>query len=438
MTARLLSACLPVATAALLLGLVSPVPTSVAESASAHAESATAEADLDLRDFADLVTDPGRRQLYLSQGGSRPVVVVDPDGRMTGTLPDSAGATGMALSSDASTLYLALNRQGRIAAVDLDALTTTSWRVPGCPDSVSETEAIIVYSDRCAGAGGSVDVLATDEEGQASTYLLSASEPELQTTPELPGVLFLAHTNTSRPSLSRYSVQRVEGSVTAERTATFDTQYSARFAFLPGAQRLVTGLGVVLDSTTLTAIGRRYSRPSRYTHGVAVRSDGLTAFSTSQERPSVVYPLGERRSVLNSYDFSDLESLHVPDNGIAFLGSRLYLVTHAGEYYDKSEILLRVITPRRRAAVRLSTPKATRCKPVKRVKIRLTGPATTRTVEVSARERRGGWAPVGTYRLNKQKRVTLKVKLNRPVILQALVRDQGARIAGSLKLKPRC
>jgi hypothetical protein len=87
--------------------------------AAAGPASATA---LPLTGFSSIVADSAHHQVFVSGGGSDPVVVTDFAGRTVGSLSALDGATALALSQGDGILYAAIGGTDEIAAVNTSTL----------------------------------------------------------------------------------------------------------------------------------------------------------------------------------------------------------------------------------------------------------------------------------------------------------------------------
>lgn len=116
-----------------------PTPTSSPTPVPILGQVLPSDIDLGLPHYAAMVADPAHSHVFVSPSSSASdlVVVVDyHTGRTAARLSGLAGATGMALSADGRTLYVALSSADAVAAVDTATLTVRSrWSTGGqtCP-----------------------------------------------------------------------------------------------------------------------------------------------------------------------------------------------------------------------------------------------------------------------------------------------------------------
>ncbi|MFI7647004.1 hypothetical protein ACIBTZ_13110 [Micromonospora sp. NPDC049460] len=175
--------------------------------------SGTAYADgavgLGIDTYAEMVVDSARGRLFFSQGRERSGVrLTDLSGGSQRTIPNLPGASGMALSPDGSTLYVALADVGAVAAIDTTTLTETrrySTGASSCPTWLAPAGGKIYVGYGCqSGKGklGSIDVrgatpiVALDLPLNGQYYY----PPLLRSTPANPNLLLLV--NRSRVSFA--------------------------------------------------------------------------------------------------------------------------------------------------------------------------------------------------------------------------------------------
>lgn len=162
------------------------------------APPASADTPLGLA-FRRMVVDESHNHVYLSQGpGTELVTVTDLDGTKVGSI-GGQGVTGMTLSPDGSTLYLALSDASAISAVDTRTLQQTArYQLPDStqPRDVVAAGGRLWFSYLNAtgqlfyGGLGSVDL-----SGDTPTVTIASDgmyEPAIIADPADPGLLVLA------------------------------------------------------------------------------------------------------------------------------------------------------------------------------------------------------------------------------------------------------
>ena len=123
---------------------------------------------LPLAHVGDLVVDEPHGHVFVSGGqAENSVVVADLAGHPVDTIPDLAGADGMLLSADGSTLYVALATGQGVAGIDTATLAVTTYPTPGlCPRDLSQVGTVLYVTATCGGSNGDV------------FYTLSRLDPE--------------------------------------------------------------------------------------------------------------------------------------------------------------------------------------------------------------------------------------------------------------------
>lgn len=140
-----------------LLAVVVAVGTAVPAGAAVAAD--TLPVGLPVSTFADVVADPAHGQLFVSPGRSgSAVVVTDLSGAVTATIDTLPGATGMALSPDGASLWVALAKGDALARIDTASRTVVqrvSLPSATCPGDVAVVGTRVVYGYSCYTYGGS-------------------------------------------------------------------------------------------------------------------------------------------------------------------------------------------------------------------------------------------------------------------------------------------
>jgi len=341
--------------------------------------------------FGDIVVDSAHGHVFVSGGdGINGVAVADADGTIEQTLAGLPGATGMALSSDGSTVYVALANGDGIGKIDTATLsvTTTSTGTSTCPTSVAETAGLVWFSYGCS----SFQQVGTLDPG-TSTVTLGVisnlnSAAALGSSPQAPGVLMVATPDQSPDFLSRYAVT---GGATpaAVKSPSDSVNVGGNFgdmAFTPdGADVLVADGGVyhhqVYKTSDLSADGTYAS--GAYPDAVAVNEDGLVAAGIDgyYDPDIYVYEPGGTTPI-KTVDFGQGDANLVAQGGLAFSGSNIYAVTGGfGSAYK-----LRVVSTLPNASITLSTDRTKyRYAGKVHVNVKVPGALSDSTVGVYAR-----------------------------------------------------
>lgn len=254
------------------------------------AYAADGSVGLGLQTFKHMVVDSAHRHVFFSQGRYQSDVrVTDLSGGSQRMIPNLPGASGMALSPDGSTLYVALIEAGAVAAIDTTTLTEThrySMGAGTCPEWLAPAGGKLYVGYGCqTGKGklGSIDVRGTspvvtlDLPLGGTDYYYSA--PFLRSTPAKPGLLLLVELASGTVTLPGRPILYDVSSGTPSRTASVPLEACGR-----------------LQDAALTADGGRavlacsyVDDPDSEYHLVAAEHLG---FSTTDLSPAGTYPSG--------------------------------------------------------------------------------------------------------------------------------------------------
>jgi sugar lactone lactonase YvrE len=121
----------------------------------AAAGPASADTELALPDYGDLVVDHRNDQVFISGGpSSNGIVVTDLDGDVDDTITGQYGATGMVLSADSRKLYVAQAAGDAISVVDTRTLREIARYGTGtrtCPTHLVRTAEVLWFGHGCDG-----------------------------------------------------------------------------------------------------------------------------------------------------------------------------------------------------------------------------------------------------------------------------------------------
>jgi DNA-binding beta-propeller fold protein YncE len=93
----------------------------------ASARAATTSVQLPIARYSHMVVDQAHQHIFFSGGStSSSILVTDFSGNTVATIPNEPGATGLALSSDGSTVYAALANGDAVSAISTSTLTETA------------------------------------------------------------------------------------------------------------------------------------------------------------------------------------------------------------------------------------------------------------------------------------------------------------------------
>ncbi|WP_091648960.1 YncE family protein [Micromonospora pallida] len=337
----------------------------------AHARTAV---ELGMASYRDMVVDAAHARLFFSPGrNSTAVRVTDLSGGSQTTIPGLAGATGMALSPDGSTLYVALVEAHAIAAIDTTTLTETRRYSTGsstCPTWLTHVGGKLYFGYGCrTGEGrlGSLDL--RGETPVLATKLpvdgMLVGPPMLAGSPGNPDLLLATDEDAARYSLpgkpTLYDVSSGTPSIVA--TVPSETCTSLNDAVVtPDATRVILACSrlygesgwatehAALSTTDLSPAGRFPSAVSP------------TAVTTSRDGSFVI--LGSTSTIfVERPDGSLVRRYHLPPDsaliwhGLATGGDgTLYAITRNPDAVN--EPILQVFTDfvKENSSVALSAP----------------------------------------------------------------------------------
>ena len=147
---------------AIAVAATAGVAVSVGVSASA-AQAATTVVTLPITHYSHMLVDAAHQHLFITSGyGSDSILVTDYSGQTVATIPNEPGATGLALSSDGSSVYAALANGDAISAISTSTLSETARYATGTgtePTYVAYSSGRIWfgYGEATQGGIGSID-----------------------------------------------------------------------------------------------------------------------------------------------------------------------------------------------------------------------------------------------------------------------------------------
>lgn len=308
---------------ALAIGLVVPLPA-----------QATGPDPLPLPAFGHLLVDDAHEHVFVSGGpASNSVVVLDLRGRQVKKIDNQYGATGLALSEDGRTLFVAQATGDAISAISTETLKETSRHPTGprtCPTHLARVGAVVWFGYGCEnewnGGIGKLDVAATppvslDEHGDA----LFQHAPLVRAAAT---TLVAAQTATSLSSVHVY--QATAGALTPGASGGAAGSNLTDSALSPDGTVVYTAAGSrtgVQAFTTENLSGRGSYETGPYPNAVVASKDSThlaTGAYTTRTKAVAIFELGETTPV-RSYDLGG----HVLANrGLAWSGDNknLYAV----------------------------------------------------------------------------------------------------------------
>lgn len=368
---RLASAVLPLALASWALTAVSPATAADGD-----------PLNVGLTGYADLVLDEAHGHVFISQGTDK-IVVTDLNGKPLAPITGLPESRGMSLDEDGTTLWVAVGGADEVAAIDTATLEVTTFPIgtDTCPVELAVTSGMVWVYAGCSYSNGTI--FALDPETGSVTPVTddNVSRPYLTASPELPGRMFLVPRNTSPQTIIEYDVTGLPTpSLTVHASRRLGNKLGSAddLMVMPGGASIVTSYGKVFNTSNLGLVSQ-YT-PRFYGSAVARRADGTMAFGGG-DGLTVMKPASN--STFRNYLMYDLS---VGVGGMAWGTTKLYAVTH-GRDYPSEPYRLRVITPRRKTTITVTTP-STRYQLGDRVPVTaaLAGGSATSTVAIYANE----------------------------------------------------
>lgn len=302
--------------------------------------------------WGDIAVDEAHSHVFVSGGpGTTEVVVADLEGRIVETIPDLAGAAGMLLSADGSTLYVALTDGKAVVAVDTATLAVTTFPAGDrCPRYLAQLGSEIYFTESCWDTDfhvmrldpstGRIDpVTLTGEEDQ-----IFGEYAHIAAHPSQPGRLFLAdngyYGGTPSNAVSAFEVDGLTATRVATRVA-FD-QHVYGLDFLGDGQEVmvVNGDGLTaLAPSDLSVIRNRYPWSTFGTSfAVSTSSNYVASNRTNSVGGNSRIVIHDRAGkYVRSYFFDGTTYLGL--DGVELVGDRVYAVT----WHDDGTIRLHAL-----------------------------------------------------------------------------------------------
>lgn len=348
---------------------------------------------LPMSGFGDIVADGAHSRVYASGGkGQSGVTVLGSAGLVQRTVSGLPGASGMVLSDDGSTLYVALTNGDGIEQIDASTLgtsTPTMTKFPTgattCPSSVAVSEGLVWFGYGCTDGSQQVGVLdPTTSSVHLAVIANLNSAVALASSPQAPGVLLVSTPDQSPDFLSRYVVTGGD-SPSATKTGS-SINVGSNFgdmAITPDGQDVVVADGAVyhqqvFSTADLSADGTYAT--SAYPNAVAINGAGLVAAGIDGIGAADVWLFKPGAPTpTRTFEFGD--SKYLVTGGLAFTGTKIYAVSaDFGPPYS-----LRVLSTLPPASMSLSTAKKSYAYGGRvRVTVRLKQPGSNRHVAVYA------------------------------------------------------
>ncbi|MGC4110862.1 MAG: hypothetical protein QM747_10650 [Nocardioides sp.] len=288
---------------------------------------------LGLTTFSSIQADPSHGHVFVTGGtGTNGVVVLSTSGKKLETLGSTPGASGMTLSPDGQTLYVALANGDGIREIDTSTLTgtTVSTGADTCPQYVAVTAGTVWFGYTCEDGGGKVGSL-DPTTGTVHTDVLSGfyDAPYLTASPALDGALFTGKPHQSPAQIARYDVtggDTPSGTLVASREAGDNL---GDFAVTPDGQDLIVASGApyyhqVFSTADLSDDGSYTT--SNYPDAVAINQDGqvVAGIDGIYSKDIWLFDAGATKP-FKTVAFADGDYLQ--PRGLAFTGKSVFAVT---------------------------------------------------------------------------------------------------------------
>jgi hypothetical protein len=316
------------------------------------AHAATTSVQLPISVYSHMLIDPLHRHIFITSGtGSSSILVTDYSGQTVATIPNEPGATGLALSSDGSTVYAALADGDAVSAISTSTLTETARYDTGTgttPTHVAYTSRKIWFGYNggiTTSSDGSFNFVwagigSIDPSTSAATVTLNATNdpantwsigPMLSATPN--GELVAGEPVQSPLEVATYDVSSGTPSVLAPPTF-WDTNTLPNAGNLGSLAITPDGKDVVIASASpyyhqvyrISDLSPDGTYPTtNYPNSVSISGDGFVAAGTSANNEVLVFSPGGS-TPLNTYNFG---SNWLATDGVAITpdGRELFTIT---------------------------------------------------------------------------------------------------------------
>lgn len=324
----------------LLAALVPPVighvaPTAAAAETAIPGDPSVPVASGELLPFSgespgDILVDETNGHVFVSGGqGTSGIAVAGLDGELVQEIPDLAGAEGLLLSRDGTTLYVALRDGEAVAAVDTSTMEVTTYPTGAdtCPRHLAEVGDDIYFTTSCGDAYFGVMRLDTATRDVASVSL--TGEPDdvfedagpIVSDPAYPNRFFVADNHNFDHLVHAYDVD----GLTATRSATqssFDSQiYSLDLS--PDGDALVVGHHNGMTSLNPADLSEHVTFGDSG-GGLAVSVAGDHVASSQYVGESRVFVHDRAGSWVRTYFFDS--GVYLPHDSVEWSSNRLYAV----------------------------------------------------------------------------------------------------------------
>src|SRR5947209_2723581 len=278
---------------------VAGIAISAAVPASA-AQAATTTVTLPIAKYSHMLLDPVHQHLFFTSGsGSTSILVTDYSGQTVATIGNEPGATGLALSSDGSTVYAALADGDAVSAISTSTLAETVRYTVGTtaiPYYVAYSSGKIWFGYNGAPFGG---IGSIDPSTSPATVTLGTTGERWNAAPMLTatagGELVAGEPGQSPVQLATYDVSSGAPVVLAPLKSLQEASNLAAMQITPDGTDVVTASGApyyheIFQVSDLSAAGTYPT--TNYPDSVSIAADGTVAAGTSSTNEVFMFAPG--------------------------------------------------------------------------------------------------------------------------------------------------
>jgi hypothetical protein len=298
------------------------------------AGAATTVVTLPITNYSHMLVDPAHHHLFITSGsGSTSVLVTDYSGQTVATIPDEPGATGLALSSDGSTVYAALADGDAISAISTSTLAETARYLTGTgtePTYVAYSSGKVWFGYGAAAQGG---IGSVDPSTSPATVTLQAASGSWYAAPLVAatagGELVAGEPGQSPVQLASYDVSSGTATVLAPEEFLDEAANLSSMQITPDGTDVVLASGYpyyqeIYRVSDLSADGTYPT--TNYPNSVSISSDGTVAAGTVTGSNEVFVFAAGASTPLNTINFGSAE---LASDGVALTPDKslLFAVT---------------------------------------------------------------------------------------------------------------
>lgn len=252
------------------------------------AHAATSAVALPITQYSHMLVDPAHQHLFITSGsGSASILVTDYSGQTVATILGEPGATGLALSSDGSTVYAALANGDAISAISTSTLSETARYPTGTgtdPAYVAYSSGRIWFGYGAAAHGG---IGSIDPSTSPAAVTLNAAPGSWYAAPIVAatsgGELVAGEPGQSPVQLASYDVSGGTATVLAPQKYLNEAANLRSMQITPDGKDVVLASGApayqeVFQVSDLSAAGTYPAH--QYPNAVSIAGDGTVAAGT--------------------------------------------------------------------------------------------------------------------------------------------------------------